>query len=510
MNTPQTLREFPTMVGASERALDRSVLVRLAALTPVVLLIHGYHPFVDDAAIYVAGIRKLVNPQLYVVDAPFVMANTHLSIFAHLLAWLVRLTHLSLTITLFTTYLASIYAFLLGSWLVAARLFERDRDRWFAVLLAAACFTLPAAATALAIMDPYVTARSFSTPLGLFALAAVLDRRWWLTALLIMTMALMHPLMAVYSAALVILYAIIDAGRLRVAVSLGLAGVAAIGVIALEMRHLKVSQAYLEALDSSARSFLYPMKWKWYEDLGLVMPLLLFLAAALGPRPSRVRNLCRTCVVLGAASMVAAFLFVHPSGPFFLVRVQLLRSFHILYLIGALLLGGLLGKTLVGRPGARWVAFSLLAAAAVGLFAAQRVQYPLSAHIEWPGARPRNPWSQAYIWIRNNTPADAIFAADPHLMLLDGADQQGFRATTERSLLADDKDQGVVAVMDPSIAPEWATQRDAQVGINTIPDAQRVQRLRPFGVTWLLLPADAATDFPCPYRNEAAKVCRMD
>jgi hypothetical protein len=31
----------------------------------------------------------------------------------------------------------------------------------------------------------------------------------------------------------------------------------------------------------------------------------------------------------------------------------------------------------------------------------------------------------------------------------------------------------------------------------------------PFGVNWLLLPADSATDFSCPYRNAAAKVCRM-
>lgn len=207
---------------------------------------------------------------------------------------------------------------------------------------------------------------------------------------------------------------------------------------------------------------------------------------------------------------MAAFLFVRPSGPFFLVRLQLLRSFHILYLVGLLLLGGLIGGTLARRRSPRWVAFALLAAIAAGLFAAQRSEYPLSAHIEWPGAQPRNPWAQAYVWIRNSTPANAVFASDPHLIFRDGVDEQGFRATAERSLLADDKDQGVAAVMDPSIAPQWAAQRNAQVGINTMTDLERTQRLKPFGVTWLLLRANSATNFPCPYHNKTAKVCRMD
>ena len=37
----------------------------IALLTPVVLLVHGYHPLADDGAVYVAGIKKLANPSLY-------------------------------------------------------------------------------------------------------------------------------------------------------------------------------------------------------------------------------------------------------------------------------------------------------------------------------------------------------------------------------------------------------------------------------------------------------------
>lgn len=507
----QFVLESPTLTVARETVSRRAPLLRLLALTPAVLLIHGYHPFADDAGIYVAGIRKLLNPALYQVDAPFVLANTHLSLFAYLVAVLIRLTHLPLSLVLLVTHLVSIYLFLLASWMVARRLFARTEERWFAVGFAAACFTLPVAGTALVLMDPYVTARSFSTPLGLFALAAAIEHRWMRAALFVLLMGLMHPLMVIYVAALVTLFVFIDKHHSRVAILVAAGGILLAGLIALDSGHALISPAYFAAMHNPGRAFLYPAQWKWYGDLGLVAPLaLLSIGAYRSPAKSPVRNLSFACILLGTSATLAAFLFVHSSGPYLLIRLQLLRSFHIVYLMGVLLLGGWLAKVLAGRPRTRWVAFVLLAAAACGLFIAQRAEYPLSAHVEWPGTPPLNPWAQAYHWIRENTPANAVFAADPYLVFRDGVDSQGFRATAERSLLADDKDQGVVAVVVPALADQWQAQRNAQVGIDTITDAERIARLRPLGATWLLLPSKAPTNFSCPYRNAAAKVCRMD
>jgi len=213
--------------------------------------------------------------------------------------------------------------------------------------------------------------------------------------------------------------------------------------------------------------------------------------------------------VLGTSAAVATLLFVHVSGPFFLVRLQPLRALHILYVVGVVLFGGWLGSVL-GRGRMQWALALLLVVVAGALFATQRSIYPLSAHVEWPGAKPRNPWAQAYLWIRENAPANAVFAANPAVIFRPGVDMQGFRAIAERSMLADDKDQGVAAAVDPSLAETWDTQRNAQLGIETMTDAERKQRLRPLGATWLLLPASSATNFPCPYKNAAAKVCRMD
>src|SRR5690348_15956246 len=211
------------MTHARGPVLSRSILLRLVVLTPAVLLVHGYHPFADDAGIYVAGIRKLLDPALYQIDAPFVLANTHLSVFAHIFAGAVRITHLPLAWALLAAHLASIFLYLLAGWLIARALFARQAERWSAVLFAAACFTLPAAGTALLLMDPYVTSRSFSTPLSLFAVAAVLERRWGWAALLIVLMGLMHPLMAAYAAALFVFYVVVDSGHKRAAAALAVA-----------------------------------------------------------------------------------------------------------------------------------------------------------------------------------------------------------------------------------------------------------------------------------------------
>jgi Domain of unknown function (DUF6798) len=486
-------------------------LARLAALAPVVFLIHGYHPYSDDASIYVPGIQKLLNPSLYKLDAPFVVSNTHLSIFAHLLAAVVVVTHVPLPIMLLVTHLVSIFLFLIGCWCLASCIFRAMPERWFAVAFAGACFTLPAAGTALVLMDPYVTARSFSTPLGLCAIAAAIDRRWGIAAALIVLTGLVHPLMALYALAMVAVYVAMDVGGVRAAALVGVMGVVVAALVYFATRFAPVSAAYREAMMSKGRMYFFLTQWKWYEDLGLVMPLLL-LAIALyrSDAGGRARKLCAACLVLGISSIVVSLLFVHPEGPYLLVRIQVLRGFHVIYAVGIVLLGGWLGGMLWRQRRTRWMLFVLLAAAGGGLFAAQRTAYPNSAHIEWPGMKPRNQWVQAYVWIRNNTPQGAVFAADPNLEFNDGADMQGFRATTERSLLANNKDQGVAAGVNPAIAGIWAKQRDAQIGIDTMSDAEREAKLKPLGVTWLLLRADAKTSFACPFENAVAKVCELE
>ena len=122
--------------------------------------------------------------------------------------------------------------------------------------------------------------------------------------------------------------------------------------------------------------------------------------------------------------------------------------------------------------------------------------------------KPRNPYEQAFLWIRDNTPTTAVFAADPMLVFAPGEDEQNFRAMAQRSVLADYKDEGLALVF-PGDAANWYEQFRAQMDIASITDAQRVARLTPLGATWMVLPAGAHTAMPCPYRNDALLVCRL-
>lgn len=486
----------------------------ITLLTPAMLLIHGYHPFSEDAGIYVAGVRKLVDPSLFLSDAAFVLANTRFSLFAHLLAAIVRITQIPLSYVLLIAHLASIFAFLFACRSLARRVFASPAAQWFAVAFAGACFTMPIAGTSLFLMDPYVTARSFSTPFGLFALSAAIDRKWTLTSLLFLLTALMHPLMAIYVSAFALLFVLVDLGRARVAWTLSLLGVMASAVTDLVTMKMPVSAGHRQAILS--RTYLFPARWAWFEYLGLTLPLVMYAVTlrSLGTRTLSGR-LCLAAIMLGTSGAMSAFLFVDPSGPYLLARLQLLRSFHMIYLVGIILLGGYIGKRIFAASGnpprtprARWAALALLAATALSMFLTQRFTYPLSAHIELPGVAPRNPWQQAFLWIRANTPSDAVFAANPDLVTLDGEDGQGFRVMTERSLLGDYKDEGG-AVVFPRLAAQWALEYNAQDGLDRLTDNQRLTRLQPLGVTWLLLSSRAVTSFPCPWRNAVAQVCQL-
>jgi hypothetical protein len=492
------------------RALSISSRVAPRLLTPVVLLVHGYHPFAGDAGIYLAGVRHVLDPSLYPLNAQFATAFTRLSIFGWGLAGLVRVSHVSLEWVLFALFLLSIFLFLAACRELAAHLFPSEASRWSAELLAAAWFTLPVAGTALTLMDPYVTARSFSTPVALFAVVACLDCAWGRTTLLLVLAVLLHPLMGAYAAGFVILLGLVGDGRARAAVWVCAAAFTVCGAAFAFARHAPVSAAYRQAVGLAPRSFLFLARWRWYEVLGVVLPLLLFARALhrLGDS-SRIGSVCVACLLTGSSSLLIAALFVPVSGPYLLVPLQILRGFHVIYSVGIVMCGGLLGAAVaqfrgVGRvfEGVGFVALFCV------MFFVQRVSWPGSNAIQWPGMIPANPYEQAFLWIRKSTPRNAVFAFNPQLVYRPGEDEQGFRAIAERDQLADDKDGGVVAVV-PRLADRWARQRNAEVSVDGMSDEQRLGALVPPGANWVLLAPDAQTRFTCPFRNAVAQVCRM-
>jgi hypothetical protein len=172
-----------------------------------------------------------------------------------------------------------------------------------------------------------------------------------------------------------------------------------------------------------------------------------------------------------------------------------------------LFIGGFLGEYFFKSRVSRWLAFFVPLSA--GMCLAQLTLFPASQHLEWPGNVPINPWSQAFLWVRDHTPADAIFALDPEVLKLAGEDEQGFRATARRSRLADRASDAGAVSMFPALADEWLRQVQAQTGWKGFQAADFHRLGAEFGVTWVVLQSPGVPGLDCPYGNAAVLVCRL-
>lgn len=489
--------------------------LRLALLTFSALVIHGYHLGVEDGEIYIPAARKLLHANLYPFAPEFFLSHAHLSLFSPLLAWTARLTHLSMDWTIFSWYLISLFATLSGCWMLARTCFSTVRARWSAMLVITAVLAMPATNTGLLLIDPYLTARSFSTPLTLITLAAVIERRFLFAGVTVTATACVHPQMAAY---LVFLIPVIFLAKgftasndRRTATTLRPVPATLAAGLLLRMQ-LQVSPAtgpYREALFSRDYFFLY--NWTWYHWLGVVAPLAIllwfWLANPRGTNPA-LRHLCLALVFFGTIS-VAAAAFLSSSPRFeMLVRLQPMRIFHLVTLIFVLFLAGIAGEYLGERWA--WAIPTLALTLAVGMFAAERSTYPHSSHIEFPGMASSNPWIKTLHWIRQNTPQDAVFAVDSRYFKQDIVDVHGFRAISERSALADYyKDSGAVA-MFPALAIEWKQMSDATYNLNhfSLSRFQILKQQYP-AVSWTVIAGLPPDGMNCPYMRNGYSVCQI-
>ena len=503
---PRSLPDSTTL-GRPWNFLQRPA-VFISGLTLLALLIQGYHPFVDDAAIYVAGIEKFIHPSLFPVHAEYVLPHLKHSFFSVALGLVVRGLHIPIRYALLLCYVASLWWMLYACWRLSRLLFTTPRGRAGAMLLMTATLTLPVAGSAIFILDPYLTARSFSTPLTLLAIACALERRWRAATICLLAAFVLHPLMAAYAVGYVIALALVRARRWGAlggsAIAVMLIGLAASHAGAL----LGASPAYRIATVS--RDYFFLDKWEWFEIFGLFPPLVAAVAY-LSRSQFRIRSnyglIAAVSLYVGTLAILFAACYTRTDNSFLLARLQVLRSFQIIYILFFLLLGSLIGQYVLGR---RWWAWAAGFSAVAGLmFAVQLSLYPALKHLEWPWARTQNPWAQAFLWIRHNTPQDAYFALDPYYQQLPQEDTLGFRAMTERSVLPDWSKDGGVAAIDPALAQQWWNQVTQTKEFSRWNDQQRIQTLAPYGVDWVVLPASMATQFSCPYQNSAVRVCHL-
>jgi hypothetical protein len=507
----------------------------LAALAGCTLLIHGYHPLAEDGGLYVAGVEYTLQPTLFPRYTAFVTEHLGYSIFAPLLAGAVRCSHLPLSVVLLLACVASLLLSFYSAHQLLRRCVASQWSQLGGLALLAAWWTLPIAGTSLMLMDPYLTARSFSTPLSLLAIALALDdwpvrrKAAWPTwrsacgcALVLAAAALLHPLMATYALAFVIALRAARLSRSWRAFA-GLA-FAALGVAAILQAHAQPEPPEVFAAALS-RYYWFLSQWQWYELLGLAGPIIILLLlgrSAIVRRSSATVLLIHASIFAGLTAVLVALLYAHQNSTTHAVaRLQPLRIFLLLYAVMTLLLGSWLTQTCataLGRTSStpkRRLLIALpccvFATMAATFFFVQRATYPASPHLELPGrqARNTNPWVEAFLWSRAHTPPDALFALDAKYVNEEGEDAQTFRAWALRSALPDFSKDGGEAAISPALAAAWQTAATAQRGLSTEDDHIRDVRILPLGATWMIVHATAQTKHPCPYDNGVIKVCQL-
>ena len=481
----------------------------LALLTLAAVLVHGYHPAVEDATIYLPGIEKMLDPSLFPHNAAFFTSHAHMTFFPNLVTLFVRITHLPLEVALLVLHLLSIFFLLMGCLRLGRFVFRSKLAPWGGVALVAGLLTIPVAGTALYIFDEYLNPRSISVPALLFLVVAAYERRWIVCALLAVFAAAIHPLMAAFGIAYVLLslalgYISDDKAKREVPVA------SATALMLLPFGLSKpMTEAYRQILQGN--TYFSVLNWEWYEWLGALAPLaLLWWFHRIGRKTAQpgLDRIGRDLAVFGSIFTVAALVINLPQRFSNLMLLQPMRAFHLIYIAFFVVAGGLLADYVLRNKAWRWLL--LFVPLCGGMWFKQQEIFPSTQHLELPGRAPSGDWEEAFLWIRQNTPKDAYFALDPQHMNLPGEDQHGFRAISERSMLADSvKDRSAMS-MFPEMAETWKRQADATRDWQHFGKVD-FERLRTeFGVDWVVLRRPGVEGLTCPHENFTLLVCRVE
>ena len=521
----------------------------------------GYHPGFEDDGVYLSAVKADLNPALYPHDADFFRLQVQATVFDRFMAGFAGFTHLPVDWAELLWQFLSLYTILWAGWRIAQKLFPERRAQWAAMALLAAMFTLPVAGTAVNLADQHLHPRTMATALILLAVNAALAGRLWRAAGLLFLAFVFHPIMAAFGISFCAFLVVVMTDSIYLRLTSPARATAVAAAFPLGWILEAPTPAWRRALDTRTYYFLY--QWTWYEWLGAIGPLVIFWilwkrerrreghrTGAIGSRkvnvlvrrgkttagPSTPRrsgaSLRMTmqesmpeevCADAQGTNLLARFSFaivlygVFQQGvamvllaPSALVRVtplQPMRYLHLVYVFLVIIGGGLLGRHVLGRRAWRWAL--VLLPAYGGMYVSQRVLLPASDHLELPGRVSGNPWVEAFAWIRENTPADAYFALDPHYLAAAGEDYHSFRALAERSQLADAIKDAAVVTQVPELGPRWVEQVDAQDGWSRFQMADFERLKAKFGVGWVLVPYPAPARLNCIWHNDRLSVCRI-
>lgn len=472
-------------------------------------LVLGYHPGYEDDGVYLAAIKHNVDPHLYPHDADFFRLQLQATLFDDGVGAMVRATGLSIGTVALLWQCLSILLTIYACWLIARALFRHACERWAAVAMVAAMFTLPVAGTGLFLLDQHLHPRNVATALLLLAVASLLHgKRRYAVPLLILAF-LTHPIMATVGAAFCLILALtLNDAVYQKLVRPRMQQTVMASILPLSWVFEPPNPLWKQALDT--RTYYYLYQWHWYEWLGAIAPIVLFFLLWRIAEKHGHTMLARFGCAVFAYNLILQCLSMIALGTPALIRItplQPMRYLQLVYFFLCLVAGALLGRFLLKAQLWRWVVYLLLINGS--MLGAECAQFDDTPHLELPGGHSGNPWIEAFSWIRQHTPTDAYFVLDPHYLDQHGEDSHGFRALAERSQLADAVKDTAVVTQVPRLGPVWYAQTQAERNWQhfTLTDFKGLKRH--FGVDWALVAYPAPAGLACQWHNNMLSVCEI-
>jgi len=471
----------------------------------------GYHPGAEDDGVYLAAVKHNVDPGLYPHDADFFQLQLQATVFDHWVGNTVRFSHLPIAWIELLWQLGAIFLALWSCYRIAASLFAERTAQWAGVAMVAGLFTLPVAGTALYLFDQHLHPRNVATALILLAASRILEGKRWQALPLLAIAFVMHPIMAAVGIPFCIFLALAFSNKVNAWLdgrSTAAASAATAALLPLGWMFEPPNPVWKKALDT--RTYYYLYKWQWYEWLGALAPLVLFYLLWRWMERRGERKLARFALavcVYGVFQQLVAMGMLGVPALIRLTPLQPMRYLQLVYFFLALIGGALAGQFLLKARVWRWI---LLFAVVYGsMFAAQRAQFESCAPLEMPWMRPSNAWLQAFDWIRQNTPRNALFAMEPRYMEAPGNNYHSFRALAERSQLADGIKDTAVVTQVPRLGPVWNEQVLAQEGISHFGLRDFELLHQRFGVDWVLLNTPAPAGLVCRWKRDGLTICQI-
>lgn len=478
----------------------------LLALSALAIAVMGYHPGYEDDSVYLSAVKSDLNPALYPHDSEFFRVQLQATLFDTWVADSIRWTHIPVAAGELLWQVGTIALIIFACWSIARNLFADENVRWGGVAMVGAMLTLPVAGTALYLADQHLHPRNLSAAFVLLAVSRILDNRHWQAVPLLLLGLVVHPIMAALGISFCVFLTMATLepihGWLR-SLRDSLAAAVPLGWI---FDH--PNPVWYKAL--ATRPSLFLTRWRWYEWLGALAPLLLFWLLWRFAEKRHETKLARFAMAVfayGVFQQFAAIVILASPGLVRMTPMQPMRYLQLIYFFMALLGGCLLTRYWIRFSMWRWAVYLVVINAV--MFAGQRTLFADSAHLELPGLRSSNPWLQAFAWIRTNTPTDAYFVMDPYYLEAPGEDFHSFRALAERSQLADAIKDTAVVMQVPELGPDWERQVDAQAGWAHFKLADFERLKSDFEVNWALVSYPAPAGLACLWHNSILSVCRI-